>query len=111
MKSMKILSVTVFSLMATAASAQYQAGMNMSAQYQSGGPQGYQMPGGTLGGNYQPSMQPGAYQAPQAQGPGEHMAYQSGGTQPCSPRGGYSSIEGPIANGALIAPSNGSQHN
>ena len=96
MKSMKILSVTVFSLVAAAASAQ---------------PQGYQMPGGTFGGNYQPSMQPGAYQAPPAQGPGEHMAYQAGGTQPCAPRGGYSSIEGPIANGSLIAPSNATQHN
>ncbi len=57
--------------------------------------------------SYQPSMQPGAYMAPPPQGPGEHAAYQGGGSMNCNPRGGFSAVEGPIANGALIDPTGG----
>jgi len=112
MKSLKILSLLSFSLIAPLASAQFGGGgqMNMNGQFQgqAQGQQGYAMPGGT----YQPAMQPGAYQTAQVQGAGEHAAYQNNSSQPCSPRGGYSSIEGPIANGAAVPQSGaGGSHN
>ncbi|MEO5668709.1 MAG: hypothetical protein ABIR96_11675, partial [Bdellovibrionota bacterium] len=87
MKTMKILSALTLSLVAGVASAQNFGG-SMMAQ-------------GTFASGYQPAMQPGAYRAQPSQGPGEQVSYSQQTSQPCTPRGNVSAIEGPIANGQL----------
>ena len=75
----------------------YQSRANPS--YAAAGYGGQQMAPGSL-----MARQPGAVQvAPR--GVGEHQAYASTARQGCAPRGGYSSIEGPIRNGAVMVPS------
>lgn len=97
MKSIKLFAIATFSLAASLASAQFAGGGQMMAQ-------------GTFG-NYQPTMQPGAYQTAASTGPGEQVAYQQGNVQQnCTPRGNASAIEGPISNGNVIAPGQ-QQHN
>jgi len=96
MKLLKNIAVTTLALVSLSVGAQYQQNQNPA---QMGG---NMMPQGTFGGNYQPTMQPGAYRAPAPQGPGELAAYQQGGTQNCETRGASTRI----ANGALIDSGN-----
>jgi hypothetical protein len=105
---LKLFVLSTFSLASWQVAAQFQGGVAAQGQWNSGGGGAMQGAGGMM--YQQPAMQPGMYQAPPPRGPGEHMAYQAGHTMPCSPRGGYSAIEGPIANGMLINPAASGTH-